>query len=90
MVDGSRRFAGPAYAARRDLILRNCRTLLVGAVAEDSGLFSRPFRRRLEGRWPLRFRAMRRLRRTAQRQFQRTAQRLRERRGVESLFELLE
>ncbi len=90
VVDGSRRFAGPAYAARRDLILRNCRTLLVGAVAEDSGLFSRPFRRRLEGRWPLRFRAMRRLRRTAQRQFQRTAQRLRERRGVESLFELLE
>ena len=41
VVEGSERFGGPVFAARRDLILRNCRTLLIGAVAEEPRLFSR-------------------------------------------------
>jgi hypothetical protein len=36
----SPRLAGPAYADRKDLILRNCTFLFVGAVAEHRDLFS--------------------------------------------------
>ena len=75
VVEGSERFPGRRYAARRDLILRNCRTLLVGAVAEEPRLFSRPFRRALERRWPLGLRALRRLRRHADRRLRATRRR---------------
>lgn len=90
VVEGGSRFAGPRYAGRRDLILRNCRTLLVGAVATERRLFSRRFRRRLEARWPLGFRAQERLRRYAERRLRGAAEELRRRRGVDSFFDLLE
>jgi hypothetical protein len=90
VVEGSERFAGPAFAARRDLIVRNCRTLLVGAVAEEPRLFSRRFRRELERHWPLGLGAQRRLRRYADRRLRRAARELRHRRGVDSLFDLLD
>ena len=90
VVEGSSRFGGRAFAARRDLILRNCRTLLVGAVAEEPRLFSRTFRRALERRWPLGLRALRRLRRYADRRLCETAAEMRRRRGAESLFDLIE
>jgi len=90
VVDESERFRGRRYAARRDLILRNCRTLLIGAVAEEPRLFSRTFRRALERRWPLDFRALRRLRRYADLRLRQTADEMRRRRGAESLFDLLD
>jgi hypothetical protein len=52
-------------------------------------MFSAPFRRSIERRWPLGLRAMRRLRQRAQGRFQATAQRLQARRGVSSPLELL-
>ena len=88
VVEGNDRFGGPRYAARRDLILRNCTTLLVGAVAEEPRLFSRPFRRALERRWPFSLAALRRLRRRADRRLRRAAAELQERRGVDSLLDL--
>lgn len=63
------RFAGRRFADRKDLIRRNCSFLLVGAVAENEELFSRPFLRRLESRWPYRFSALRRLRKAAMKRF---------------------
>ena len=90
VVGDSERFRGDRFAARRDLILRNCSTLLVGAVAEEPQLFSRPFRRALERRWPLGFGALRRLRRYADRRLRQAAAEMRRRRGVESLFDLLD
>jgi len=65
VVDSSERFSSPRYTDLKDLILRNCTFLLVGAVAENPRLFSRRFRRSLERRWPFRFASMRRLRRRA-------------------------
>jgi hypothetical protein len=58
-------FGGLEFGDRRDLIRRNCLTLLVGSVAEHRKRFSRAFRRDLERQWPLAFRAQRRLRRRA-------------------------
>ncbi len=88
VVEGNERFAGPGYAARRDLILRNCTTLLVGAVAEEPRLFSRPFRRALERRWPFGLAALRRLRRHADHRLRHAAAELQQRRGVDSLLDL--
>jgi hypothetical protein len=65
----------PELADRQDLIRRNCRTLLVGAIAEQPHRFSRRFRRQLARRWPFAFRAMRRLRRRAQKRYQMAATR---------------
>jgi hypothetical protein len=90
VVDESERFHGDRFAARRDLILRNCGSLLVGAVAEEPRLFSRPFRRSLERHWPFGFGALRRLRRFADRRLRHAASEMRRRRGVESLFDLLD
>jgi hypothetical protein len=59
--------ARPELDDARDLIRRNCAALLMGAVADQPRRFSRRFRRKLEGQWPLTCRAMRRLRRRAQR-----------------------
>lgn len=72
-----------------DLIRRNCRSLLVGVIAEQPGLFGRSLRREVERQWPLSFAAMRRLRRRATRRFQATAARLRARHGVSSPLDLL-
>ncbi|HXY38202.1 MAG TPA: hypothetical protein VEQ10_00945 [Vicinamibacteria bacterium] len=86
---GSGRFASPEYGPRLDLVRRNCRLLLVGAVAEQERLFSRVFVRSLEERWPFDFASMRQLRREAQRRYRRTLSTLQRRRGVRSLLELV-
>jgi hypothetical protein len=78
---------GPALADRRDLIRRNCRSLLVGAVAEEPGRFSRRFRGRVARQWPLTLGAVRRLRRRAQRAFGHAAARIEERTGTPSLLD---
>ena len=61
----SERFNDEAYGDRIDLIRRNCLALLVGSVAEQPARFSRGFRRRLAGSWPVSFRSHRRLHRRA-------------------------
>jgi len=73
---------------RRDLIRRNCRALLVGAIAEQPQRFSRRFRHGLERQWPFSFVAMRRLRRHAERRLRDAAARLVERTGAPSLLDL--
>jgi hypothetical protein len=88
-VASAARLDGPEFADRKDLILRNCSALLVGAVAENPDLFSRGFVRRLQRRWPLRFRAVRRLSRQAKRKFSDASSTLCERQGVESVLELI-
>jgi hypothetical protein len=73
VVDDEPRFAAPDLVAARDLIRRNCTTLLVGAVAEDPALCSRRFVRRLQRRWPLAFAAQRGLSARARRRWGRAA-----------------
>jgi hypothetical protein len=65
VLTGDGVFRGPDFADRLDLIRRNCRVLLVSSVAEHPKRFSPRFRRDLQRRWPLSFRAQRRLRRRA-------------------------
>jgi hypothetical protein len=89
VVESSERFSSPRYTDLKDLILRNCTFLLVGAVAENPRLFSRRFRRSLERRWPFRFASMRRLRRRASDRLGKAIATLREQREVGSPFELL-
>lgn len=89
VIDGGERFADPRYDDLKDLIRRNCVGLFVGAVADDPGLFSRGFVRHLERRWPIRFRALRRLKKRARKRFERTGELLRQKHGVRSVFELL-
>jgi hypothetical protein len=73
---------------RRDLIRRNCRMLLVGAVAEQPRRFSRGFRHAIERQWPFSFAAMRRLRRRGERRFRHAAAVLQQRTGAPSLLDL--
>ena len=73
---------------RRDLIRRNCRALLVAAIAEQPRRFSRRFRRTLERGWPFSFGAMRRLRRHAERRLRELAVRLGRRAATPSLLDL--
>lgn len=89
VVDDEPRFAAARLAGVRDLIRRNCVTLLVGAVAQDPALCSRRFVRRVERRWPLAFAAQRRLSRRARRRWAEASDVLRGRFGVSSLLELL-
>jgi hypothetical protein len=70
--------ADAAAAERRDLVRRNCRTLLVSAVAAQPHRFSRPFRSALERQWPFTLGAMRRLRARAERRFARPLASLRD------------
>jgi hypothetical protein len=88
VLEGAEVVAGPAYADRRDLIRRNCRTLLVGAVAEQPSRFTRRFRRAIERRWPLSLHALRRLRRRAQTRARQASCSLRRRAGTSSLLDL--
>jgi hypothetical protein len=76
VLDDPDSFGGPRFSDRKDLIRRNCRSLLVGAVAELPGRFTWRFRRRLERQWPLSLGALRSLRRRAQRSFARAQSRL--------------
>jgi hypothetical protein len=75
VLDGAEGLDGPARADLKDLIRRNCRTLLVAAVAEQPRRFTRRFRRGLSRQWPLSLRAMRRLRRRSERRFRDAARR---------------
>jgi hypothetical protein len=63
VIAASSGFQGPEFADRLDLIRRNCHALLVGSISEQPRRFSRRFRRHLARRWPISFRACRRLRR---------------------------
>jgi hypothetical protein len=89
VLEDSATFGGPEFSERRDLIHRNCTFLLVSAVAENPELFSRRFRRGLQGSWPLQFRAMRRLRRRAAKRFRAATEVVRRRQGsdLDPLFE---
>lgn len=84
------RFSQTIYADRIDLVRRNCRALLVGAVAEFQDRFSRSFRRSLGRKWPLSLGATRRVRSHAERRFRRTGRLLRDQRGAEGWMELLD
>ncbi len=85
----SKRFVSPDYDDRKDLILRNCTFLLVGAVAENSELFTPHYVKQLEARWPLDFKSMKRLRRLASRRLKKAGKSLLRRKRVESVFQLL-
>jgi hypothetical protein len=89
VLDGSEILADPTFAHRKDLIRRNCLSLLVGAVADQPRRFSRRFRRAVARRWPLSPRALSRLRRRAERRFRKAASDLRRRTGTPSLLEWL-
>jgi hypothetical protein len=78
---------GAAFSDREDLICRNCRSLLVAAVADHPRRFTRGFRRRLERQWPLSLRSLRRLRRRAERRCGEAARALERRTGAASLVD---
>jgi hypothetical protein len=94
ILDDSPLLATPGAADRKDLIRRNCTSLLVGAIAEQPRFFSFGFRRRVTAEWPLSLRAQRRLRRRAVRRFGNARRVLEERRGapmtIESLLGLVD
>jgi len=71
----------------KDLIRRNCTSLLVGAIAAQPRRFSREFRRAIARRWPFSLRAMRRLRRRAEDRFGAAARELEGRAGTDSLLD---
>lgn len=87
VLDDPELLGAPDFADRKDLIRRNCRGLLVGALADQERRFSRRFRRAVARRWPLSFRAMRRLRRRAERRFRKTQQAVEQRSGAPSLVD---
>ena len=82
-------FEANGLADHKDLIRRNCITLLVGAVAEQPGCFTRGFRRRLSSQWPFSPRAMRRLRRRAVRRYGEASSVLERRTGATSVLDRL-
>jgi hypothetical protein len=88
VLDHGDLLAGPELADRKDLIRRNCRSLLVGAVADQPGRFTRRFRRTLARQWPFSFPAMRRLRRRAERRYREAARTLQRRTGAASILDL--
>lgn len=89
VLDDGPCFAGPAFADRKDLLRRNCRSLVVGSMAEHPWRFTRGFRRRVAVQWPFALPAMRRLRRRAQRRFADAERELRRQTGARSLLDWL-
>jgi hypothetical protein len=89
VLDAEDTLAGPAHAERKDLIRRNCRTLLVGAVFEQPFRFTRRFRRGIERQWPFSARAMRRLRRRAEQRGREAAASFQRRTGADSLLDVV-
>jgi hypothetical protein len=90
MYDVLEAWPRPAHAQAsdcRDLIRRNCVSLLVGAVADQPQRFSRGFRRAVFGQWPFSWRALRRLRRRAEQRFGKAAKALERATGSDSLLE---
>ena len=90
VVQGAERIQGRHYQAQRDLILRNCVFLLVGAVAENPRFFSRGYRRQMERRWHLGFSAVRRLHQRTDDRLGAAIEFLCRSRGVGNVTELLE
>ena len=90
VVDEAECLQAPELADRKELILRNCTVLMVSAVAEQPRLVSGAFRRSLERRWPIGFRAMRTLRRFARGRFGRVREEIVRRRRVDDPFDLIE
>jgi len=88
VLDDAGDLAGPELADRKDLIRRNCRTLLVCAISEQRGRFRRRLRRTVERGWPFSLRAIRRLRRRAERRLEEAARKLQAQTGASSLLEL--
>ncbi len=89
VIDEAPRFRPERFRPHKDLIRRNCTFLLVGSIAQNPDLFSRPFLRELEGRWPFDFGSMRRLRRRSSRRYRRAIEALRRRYQTESLLDLM-
>ncbi|HSL82882.1 MAG TPA: hypothetical protein VLF66_08905, partial [Thermoanaerobaculia bacterium] len=65
-------FDAPGWDVVAGLMRGNCPLLLLQAVADQRGLFSRAYVRRLERYFPVRFGALPRLRRRAERRWRRT------------------
>lgn len=72
-------FDAPGWPLVAELIRRNCPLLLVQALGEQRGLFTRPFVRRLQRHFPIAFTAVPRLRRRATRRWRRAEPALRRR-----------
>ena len=89
VVDGAVRLGADCHRPQKDLILRNCVSLLVGAVADNPGRYSRRYVRSLQSRWPLGFRAMRRLKNRGRRGFGDAAEILRRSHSCESVLDLI-
>jgi hypothetical protein len=89
VLASSSRFASPRFDDRKDLILRNCTFLLVGAVSEHHNLFTRSYLQKLESCWPLDFASMRKLDRLARKKCAETTRALLRKKKAESFFELL-
>jgi hypothetical protein len=79
--------ADEAASERRDLIRRNCRTLLVSAVAAQPRRYTGRFRRAIERRWPFTLAAMRRLRTHAERRFAKRLSALRDPAKLDALLD---
>jgi hypothetical protein len=88
VLDAEDTLQGPADAERLDLIRRNCRTLLVGAVFDHADRFTRRFRRDIERQWPFSARAVRRLSRRAERRGRDAVAEFQRRTGAVSLLDL--
>jgi hypothetical protein len=84
----SPRFAGPQHAAVQDLIERNCTALLVGAVADNQDLFTRPYVRALEAQWPLGFAAMKKLKQRGRKRWEQTLKVLRRQGRLDGLWDV--
>ncbi len=89
VVASPSRFAPPRFDDRKDLILRNCTFLLVGAVSEHHDLFTGPYLQEIEARWPLDFASMRKLDRLARKKYTETTRALLRKKKAKSFFEFL-
>ncbi len=89
VLDERAPFGGASHEDQRDLIRRNCRALVVGAVAQQPQLFTGGFRRSLERQWPLSLGAQRRLTRRARRRFRDAGRAVQRRTGAPSLLDWL-
>lgn len=79
ILGAAERFDAPGWPRVLELIRRNCPLLLVQAVGDQRGLFTRSFVRRLERHSPVPFAAVPRLRRRARRRWARVQPALEER-----------
>lgn len=89
VLEGAVRCAAPRYESTKDLIRRNCTSLLANAVGDGDGLFTPAFRRELERCWPFDFASMKMLRQRVEKRSRAAARKLRRTRGTDSLLDLL-